>query len=180
MKRSWIAALALSMIATAQQVSAQDAGRFGIVFAVPAALGIIWHATDNVALRPELNLSTTSAVSSSSTTTTIGNQAWQVAVSAPFYIAREDNVRAYLSPRVAYTHVSTDATIGGTTTHTGYTEMGYSGSVGVQYAPVRRFSIFGETGLAYTTSHNSDVGYSNKSHEWSLRSAVGVILYLGK
>jgi hypothetical protein len=39
---------------------AQDTPRAGLVIAYPAAVGILWHASDTIAIRPEFNLAGTS------------------------------------------------------------------------------------------------------------------------
>ena len=187
MNKRWITALVLTTtIATTRPAASQDAGRFGVTLAVPAALGFIWHATDNMAFRPELNLSTSSATSSTSflggDSPTSNGRTWGIAVSAPFYMASQDNVRAYISPRVGYTRLTNDDEFMGTTLRSTSTQMAYSGSFGAQYAPVRRFNVFGETGVWYasSTSTADGAGGTSKVHGWSLRSAVGVILYFGR
>lgn len=170
MCKYWIAALSLT-IATTHPAAAQDAGRFGITFQVPAALGFIWHATDKVALRPEFNIGTASAGSAD-------NLMWGVAISAPYYLTNRDNVRTYLSPRVGYTRWTYDYVAGSASASTSQSQLNYSGSFGAQYAPIKRFNIFGETGYGYARN-TSSAGSSSivTSSTWSLRSNVGVILY---
>jgi hypothetical protein len=55
-----------------------------------------------------------------------------------------------------------------------------AGSVGVQYSPNRRFSVFGELGLDYTSSESSSSSPTSTNLEVStfgLRSGVGIIWY---
>ena len=37
---------------------AQDAGQVGVLLGFPSAVGVIWHVTDNIAVRPEVSFST--------------------------------------------------------------------------------------------------------------------------
>lgn len=48
--------LVLGAVATAH---AQEPGRVGLTIAHPAAVGFVWHATDRVAIRPDLSVSRT-------------------------------------------------------------------------------------------------------------------------
>ena len=179
MHKRWFAVLSL-MIATAQSSKAQDAGRVGITFQVPAALGFIWHATDQIALRPEFNISkSTTTFSSSSGESRQGNLAWELAVSAPFYLSNRDNVRTYVSPRLGFTRFSFDQPTSASTPESKTNQYSYSGSFGAQYAPIKRLNIFGETGYGYSTTSNSQSQFSSSSNSWSMRSNVGVILYFG-
>ena len=58
----------------------------------PTSVGVIWHLSDAVAVRPEVNLTTsTTNVSLSSTSAT----AYGVGVSALFYVKHWDALRAY-------------------------------------------------------------------------------------
>lgn len=178
MSKYWIAALSLT-IAAVHPAAAQDAGRLGVTLGVPAALGFIWHATDKVALRPEFNLSTSRTSSSGTGGVTVDGLTWGVAISAPYYMTNRDNVRTYVSPRVGYTRSTSDVTLTGFTSKAANTQLVYSGSFGAQYAPIRRFNVFGESGYSFSSSRSTSTGLSSTStsSSWSLRSTVGVILY---
>jgi hypothetical protein len=167
------------MIAAVQSSEAQDAGRVGITFQVPAALGFIWHATDEIALRPEFNISSnTGTFSSSAGETRTKNLTWELALSAPFYLSNRENVRTYVSPRFGFTRFSFDQPTSVTQDSKAYL-YSYSASFGAQYAPIKRLNVFGETGYGYSTTSNSQPQFSSSSHNWSMRSSVGVILYFG-
>src|SRR4051812_40532108 len=70
--------------------SAQDAPKVGLSMGYPAAIGVIWHVTDRLALRPEMSVTKSasefigSSITFSSggvpvtTTTTTTTDAWQV------------------------------------------------------------------------------------------------------
>jgi hypothetical protein len=163
--------------AATRQASAQ----LGVTMQVPAALGFIWHATDKVALRPDFNL-TTSRTSSSGVGggVTDDGLTWGVALSTPYYVTNQDNVRTYVSPRVGYMRSTSSVSTGVTSTSTS-NQLVYSGSFGAQYAPIRWFNVFGETGYAFTSIKNSSTAFPGtaSSSGWSVRSTVGVILYFG-
>ena len=98
------------VIAGATGAAAQDSGKVGITMGYPAAVGIIWHLGDTVALRPELTFS-----GSSSETDRAGNVidiesdgwAFGTGISALFYLHQYDRVRTYFSPRFTYTKIKT-------------------------------------------------------------------------
>lgn len=200
--------LALSLVLFVHAPAlAQDAGQIGVTLGYPSAIGIVWHVTDSVAVRPDISFSTGSTESpairsgisfldsavasgeSSSTTVTTG-------LSGLVYLGKWDKLRAYVSPRYAYGHLTSNS---GTTfavdnknsTHT------LTGSFGAQYQLHRRFAVFGETGVGYTRSSTTftslillpvlplgpnvpaPVSQSQEivSRSWGTRSGVGVIFY---
>jgi len=186
---------------------AQDAGQIGITMGYPSAVGVIWHVTDNVAVRPEVSFSTSSsespAISSglslpgvsddlgntSSTTVTAG-------VSGLFYFGEWDRLRAYVSPRYTYSRLMSDlgSTFSTDTRNSAYT---VTGSFGAHYQFHRRFAVFGETGFGYLhtrTTLTSSILLSiipvvpnvpapvtrsteTNSHSWATRTGAGVIFY---
>jgi hypothetical protein len=163
-------AAAITVGWAAGTASAQDDSRVGITMGYPASIGILWQATERVALRPEITLSRTSAESTatssltvftpdgrlitSTTTSRLTNDLWQVSagLSALFYLTKHDALRTYLSPRWAYTRSSNSSTSDRTAIVTSGDSTGQfvGGSVGAQYALGRRFSVFGEIGLGFS------------------------------
>jgi hypothetical protein len=186
---------------------AQDAGQIGITMAFPSAVGVIWHVTDNVALRPDISFSTGSTESpairsgvsfldgligsteSTSTAVTAG-------VSGLLYFGTWDKLRAYVSPRYAYGRLTSNT---GTTFAVDNRNFTYAvtGSFGAHYQLHHRFAVFGETGFGYNhsrTTFTSTIGVpvipvgpnvpapvsqseEINSHNWSTRSGAGVIFY---
>lgn len=156
---------------------AQERGQAGVAVWVPSGIGFIWHASDGVAVRPELAFS----FGSSQTSTPAGEidsdgGALSIGTSVLFYKGGTDTVRTYLAPRLVYTRTSfgDDEAIDG---------VAVSGSFGAQYTPARRFAVFGEAGLEYARRATTlDAGFGEfelRSSSVSTRAAVGVILYLG-
>jgi hypothetical protein len=176
-----------TFVATA--AAAQDSGQVGLTMGYPAAVGVIYHVTDHLAVRPEFTASRASTDSSSplvrnGTTWSLG-----VGVSGLFYVSKWDNLRAYVSPRFTYSHdknsIESEVLIpigqpAGQTIVVESTGKAYSlsGSFGVQYSLSHKFGIFGETGLAYTHTILDDaVGTTIKSDGWGSRTGAGVIFY---
>lgn len=181
---------------TAGTASAQDEPRVGVAMGYPASIGIVCRVTDRFAVRPEISatstssdLTATSAVTIGGTTTTSStlntNDNWQLlaGVSALFYVSKHDGLRTYVSPRWAYTRVSSSSgSPGSTSTSIGNVQF-VSGSFGAQYALGTRFSVFGEVGVGYSyttntpTSPLSTLATSSATHTVGTRSGAGVILY---
>lgn len=161
---------------------AQERGQVGVTMGYPTAAGLIWHATDRIAVRPEITFTQTTSkaeltlpnASSESTGRALG-----VGASLLWYVgSSEGNVRPYLSPRVLYTRLTDDdddeEPVG---------TWSVSGSFGVQYTPHRRLGLYGEVGVG--RSHHEMTrtypGLTAKTSvtSWATRSAVGVIFYFG-
>jgi hypothetical protein len=202
-----IAALvALGTACGAATVSAQDSPRLGLSMGYPASIGVLWHMTDRVAVRPELSLSRNSTEFTSTfttfssfpsgttttTTTTTTAEGWQVGAgaSALFYLQRRDALRTYVSPRFAYTRGTTTTTsrpppspiapVGSPTSETKNSTYFASGSFGAQYALGTRFGVFGEVGLGFGRSESSGgapTRAGSKTRNLATRSGVGVLFY---
>jgi hypothetical protein len=203
MKRLMLAVSAVLLVSA--NALAQDAGQIGLTLGYPTAVGVIWHVTDNVAVRPEISFATGStespvfsSVSLSDLTASIGEASSTTVtagVSGLFYFGQWDKLRAYLSPRYTYSRLtgSSGSTFVSDTRNSAFT---VTGSFGAQYQLHRRFAVFGETGFGYTHTHSSftstlrlsviPVGINvspvtqseeTNSHNWGIRTAAGVIFY---
>ena len=185
----------MAAMLTARPAAAQEAGDVGITMGYPVAVGVVWHITDAIAIRPDVSMSWTSSESVTTSepplpgrppvTSTSTVEAWNTAVgvSALFYLQTVDRFHVYLVPRAAYLRSSQDLETAGLTSALDTTSNGYlvSGSVGAQVAAHDRFSIFGELGAQYS-SQRSEAAFStsrseNENRTFGLRSAVGVTLY---
>jgi hypothetical protein len=158
---------------------AQDKGDTGLTISAPTAIGLIWHASDRMAIRPDVSFGFTetdgegSLPDLSSKNVTLG-------VAALFYTHRLEDLRLYASPRVTYgwaaTSVDSQSSLGDSTSST----WGLSGSFGGQYTLGSRFGVFAEAGLLYS-SQNAEAGSLGIADRttWTFgsRTAVGGILY---
>ena len=165
------------LLAGCLAAGAQEKGKAGVVIGYPGGIGILWHATDTVAIRPDFSFSHNSSLGSSGT-------AGGVNLSVLFYVKKYDNVRTYFSPRFTYTRAtstiqptSTQVTLPEVTSTS--TSTGGGGVFGAQYSPVARFSVFGELGIAlsHRESKASSILSSSKANGWGTTAGVGVVFY---
>lgn len=175
MTRIRMACFFAAFTSMAPRAYAQKAGDAGFLFQYPTAVGMIWHASNAFAVRPEMWFTSSSSSfaipSGGASTSTSSN--WSLAVSTLHYLSNRDNVRTYVSPKVTYGKGTSESS---STTSTTFTQSSFSLSFGAHYAAAPRFHVYGETG--YGRSHFSDGDFD--SDNWGPRSAVGMILYFGK
>jgi len=192
-----IAAVTLGSLAS--PVSAQDEPRVGITMGYPASLDLVWQVNEGLALRPELVVSSSSneitimtavpIINGGVTATTSQvstNDNWQasIGVSALFYVSKHDALRTYVSPRWAYTRVSSESGGVGSISSSSGNVNTVTGSFGAQYALSRRFSVFGEVGAGYSRTTNKPTGgpvssfaTASTTDSVATRSGAGVVLY---
>jgi hypothetical protein len=177
-------AAGLFLVLLPAAAGAQDKGRAGVTMGYPGTVGVLWHVSENVALRPEFQFSYTSSESS---TPDLGlsssSHGWSIApgASALFYLKRFDNLRTYLSPRFTFSRSTSSFESGsfGTAATSTNRSYGGSGSFGAQYSPGDRFSVFAEAGLGVTrtTGRSGQSSTRTSGHQWTLRTGVGAVLY---
>ena len=173
------------LLSTCTMAQAQDAGQVGLAMGYPASIGIVWHVSDDVAVRPEFGFIRNSTDSQFSSDATMVN----VGASALYYMWKWDAVHGYVSPRFTYGR-SSSAGSGTLSTSSSSSVYGLAGSFGVQYSAHKRFAIYAETGLGYSHSNNSTSSFvtvpplginesssTSTTTSWSTRSGVGVIFY---
>lgn len=181
------------LLSASLPVAAQESGQVGIAMGYPASIGIIWHASDRVAIRPEFNFTHSSVENSSETVSGLKSGGWALGAgaSALFYTSTHDKLRTYVSPRFAYARTtSTNSGSSVSTSDSTSNTYQFFGSFGAQYTPTRRFSIYGEVGVGYSTADSTftstllvvtpNVSAStgtSTSHSFGTRTAVGVIFY---
>jgi hypothetical protein len=165
------------VIASARPARAQEAGQVGLTMAGPAAVGIIWQATDRLAIRPDFTFSHSSNSVPASSSSSVG-----IAVSALFYVRKWDDLRVYLSPRFGYQRSS--FTYGDfLPSSSSMNAYSGSGSFGAEYSLDRRFAVFAETGLIYSRSSVAGrpeaplPSLDSSTHTWGTRGGVGAIIY---
>lgn len=180
-RRSAVFALA-ALLAASASASAQDK-KVGLTMGYPSSVGVVWHLSDKVALRPELSLAGGSAETSASGFSSETDSTTIVTgISALFYLNTADKLRTYVSPRFTYAHATTTSNLSSITNSTAKStanNTGGQGSFGAQYYVSSRFAVFGELGLGF--SHNESTSNltptKNTSWAWGTRSAVGIIFY---
>jgi hypothetical protein len=184
------------ILASAASAQAQQDRKVGLVFGYPTAVGVLWHVSDGIALRPDLAVNrqsseTTSTVSTgftppqTSTSTTTG---WNTSVglSALFYLGSPADLQFYLTPRVAYQFSRTETENSPPLPQLSSYESesdGFvvAGSFGAQYRVHERFRLFGELGLSYA-EQEGETGFtlarqSLSTTSFGVRSGVGIVVY---
>jgi hypothetical protein len=166
--------------------AAQDEGKVGITMGYPAAVGIIWHVSDTVAIRPELSFSgSSSETDRAENITDSESDGWTLGtgISALFYVHDYDRVRTYFSPRFTYTRIkATTSTSNGVfdSSSTGRASTyGIAGNFGAEGKIADKFSAFGEVGFGYShgTTTTSSSSTTSRADTWGTRAGVGVIFY---
>lgn len=195
MIRNTIASLII-VLAVSAVAHAQDQSRFGVVVAYPGSIGAEWHVSSRIAIRPDFVFSINSSDSSNTVSSPVvalvsssDARAIGVGVSALFYVKQWDALRMYVSPRFGYIRTTNNSTTtislpGGSSQELRNRNSTYvtSGSLGGQYMLGRRFSVFGEAGVAYSDLSTSLEGGFTPQIEtsgWSVasRAGVGVVIY---
>lgn len=163
------------------QALAQEEGKIGVTMGFPSSVGVLWHVTENVAVRPEFSLSWSSSESEFAESDGFG---FGSGVSVLFYMSRSENLATYFSPRYSFTRTATESRYEGAQFIEPVIEStnrthSFGGSFGAQYFLGSRFSVFGELGLSYARSRaESDVTASEPTgSSVSTRSGVSIVLY---
>ena len=180
-----VCAVVLSVIGLPAFASAQERGQVGVTMGYPAAIGLQWQITDRFAIRPDISFNFSHVETESDffdATSESSGKNVIFGLSGIWYTRPEgENLRPYLTPRVAWIHTSSDDD----DDDPGLSDSSWaaSGSFGLQYSPTARFAIFGEAGIGYTRSErgiDTVLGnVSTASTSWTTRTAVGVIFYFG-
>src|SRR3954469_9050843 len=135
---------------------AQDTAKAGVTVAYPGAIGVIWHVSNSIAIRPDFSFSHTSSESGGSLSEADGSTTG-FDVSVLFYTKKYDTVRTYISPRFSYSHGSATNTVQALpagapaiTLSATNDAAGGAGLFGAQYTPTRHFAVYGEFGIGFT------------------------------
>lgn len=189
MQRVSCVAAAILLLASVP-ATGQETGQAGLVTGYPANIGVIWHASDRVAIRPDVSLSHSSSESKSSGSTVLSSSGWAAGfdVAALFYMSKSDNLRTYCSPQFGYAHTTSnnEPSTGIARSESSGNTYAVAGSFGVQYSATHRFSVFGEFGVSYRTGNSTFTSSASQgavatgkttTHAFGTRTAVGIVLY---
>jgi hypothetical protein len=172
-----VAAVVPLLAATAQ---AQDAGKIGITVQYPSSIGVLWHASNRIALRPDVTFSGSSSNSPDGLET---SSSWNVGAefAVVVYLKQYEHVRTYVAPRFDYGYTHTTLNITATPSTSGSRwGAGGSGLFGAEYAPVTRFTVFAEIGFGYSHSTIPALGgpsATGGANSWGAKAAVGAVFY---
>lgn len=197
-----VAFTVIGVVLVGSAAFAQERGRVGLSTGYPPNIGVLWHITERVAIRPGVSFRHTSldpsgnsfslSGSGSSITSTSSSESTVagVRVDALFTLGTWDNVRAYVAPGYEYGRTSSRTVT--TTVSTGpfappnsRTETreihGHDheaiGTFGARYVPHPRFGVFGEVGVSYSKSQTTFFETPSKARTWGTTTGAGVIFY---
>ena len=178
MRRLFVAACVTAVCAIPLTASAQEKGKLGVTMGFPAAAGLLWHASEKVAVRPEFSFT------HSSTDTAFGDASsdnFGLGFSLLFYTAKWDTVSAYVAPRFAWTHSTghSESDVAPFENDSSADSYAYSGSFGAQAWFGSRFSVYGELGLTFShgSADSSISTVDTTAKGFSIRSGVGAVFY---
>ena len=200
MRTRIVTLMAIGFSLAAASAHAQEKGRLGISMGYPARVGVLWHATERIAIRPSVSFDHSRAEFETRTpvlgnigaiTTTSATESTSVGlrVDALFSVGTWDNVRAYVAPGYGYEwsdfSATTSTVVAGLPGLSNNTETldrdghGHevSGTFGARYTPHPHFGVFGEAGLRYFSGH---IGLGEASSTLNLvetTAGAGVIFY---
>jgi hypothetical protein len=183
MRRLTGSVVLIASLLCARSASAQDAGSFGVTMGYPASVGLLWHVAEGVALRPEFSFNHSSSETDTAlpfgVNTSASGTNVAVGLSALFYLARWDMLRAYVVPRYAFSRSTTDAE--GVLSQLNFesTSTTHSGGVsfGAQHLLGEHFAIYGELGLSYDRLNTELPTGEARGNAFGTRSGVGVVVY---
>src|SRR5262245_20313371 len=176
--RRFLALCAALVVSVPAVAGAQDTSKVGITMGYPGSVGLLWHATDSVAIFPAITFNH----SSSEGTPRSDGWSFGLDLGARFYLKKYDNVRTYISPRFSYTHTSTSlAGTGAPPLDLTSNSTGGAGTFGAQFAASPRFSVYGEAGISFAHRTSKTKGIfpsSSKGTTWGTVAGVGIVFYL--
>jgi opacity protein-like surface antigen len=155
------------VLLAATAAHAQEDRSFGVTMGYPGSIGVLWHATPRVAVRPALAFSHSG--SDDTSFNALDGSVLTASISGIIYLQPAGPFRMYMSPRYTYgrfrTSTSTSIDVPTLSPTLGLTtetitisskskrhEHGGAGLVGAEYRPGDRFAVFGEAGLQYSRS----------------------------
>ena len=195
------------LLGCASVASAQTENRWGLVMAVPTSAGLQWQANELLTLRVDgafdrgasEQLSTSLSVvingvpiSSGTRTTSFRHSTLSLGASGLVTVARREQLRLYVVPRAAWRRTHTTFTSTEEETVRGVTTVGpefsdstttngleLEGLFGANYRLSDRFSVFGETGVGFTspTSTSSSSSDELTSYVVGSRGYFGVVVH---
>jgi hypothetical protein len=185
----WVGAF----LALALPAAAVEQGQVGLQVEVGSrrTIGLTYHATETLALRPAVFFQRVTAeqtpslidpdkplVVFESDDTSFGGQ-----MEVDYFLRPQRNLAPYLAATVSYSHVNTAYPVpqaGSLILRNGNLHNVTAGAgFGVQYAVTEAFHLFGQVGLSYSAGERFTVnGVKLHSHSWTTStSAIGLVFY---
>jgi hypothetical protein len=161
--------------------AAQEKGDLGLTISAPSAIGVIWHVSERVAIRPEVSFSFSETDGEGANVSDLSTHIVTLGGSALFYLGRWDSLRTYFAPRLSYSWSGSSTGDSGFDISSNQDAWGLAGSIGAQYGLGTRFAVFAEAGLMYSStrieSTTSIVNLDRTAWAFGSRTAIGGTLY---
>ena len=178
------AASAGAQTATAQAIPFQDPGnRIGITMGYPSTFGVVWELNDRLALRPEVSFTIGTSEATAAGISGTSSDTWSVGfgVSALIYLTKWEALRTYVAPRFTYSRGTSSVETGfGGDNDLESEGILLNGLFGAEYALHRRFSVFGEVGVGFSSGEtrlSAPVNGKTETTSFGTRTGVGVIFF---
>ena len=170
------------LLCVSRPALAQEAGQTGLTIGFPGAIGMIFHVSEGVAVRPDFTFSRSSSDNGCQAAQQHGVELrrrrqrtflhrdgarprWYLLQSSFRLLAFQQRQRRDSATVASTSHSNT---------------YQYSGSFGLQYMPVRRFGVYGEAGVQYSRSDSVfTAGSPSTSSGKSTGSSVGTRAGIG-
>ena len=161
--------------------AAQETGDIGLTISAPSAIGVIWHVSERVAIRPEVSFSFSESDGEGTNVSDVSGHSVGLAGSALFYIGQWDSLRTYVAPKFSYSWTGSNTGNSTLDLSSNQDAWGLAGSIGAQYNLGTRFAVFAEAGLMYSSSRtetaSSIVNLDRTTWVFGSRTAIGGTLY---
>jgi hypothetical protein len=172
----------LALVGTATSASAQEAGDVGLAVGSDGSVGIIWHATNAIAVLPAIqfrhvSIETEGLVSGNEDSTS----ALLFEVTVPLYLKKRDSLYVFVAPRISHSFQSEDDELPASLS-VDRSNIQVAGLVGLQYAISERFSVVGTTGIAWghsSSEYQAAVGLGTSATIKSTLNTTGSTSRLG-
>lgn len=168
-----IAAVCAALVVGVSNAAAQNGPNTGLVMASGTTVGLQIAAGENIAIRPNASFQRTShEFDGDSSGTSQTGTAWSAGADLLFYVTRWDKTRLYVSPQYSYLRATSNS-------EAKATEHTAAVMVGAEHRLGTRFAVFGETGINWSRTRNTNSVGINTTVSKSLNatSVVGGILF---
>lgn len=153
----------------------------GLTVSAPSAIGVIWHVSERVAIRPDISFSFSETDAEGANVSDLSSHSVTLGGSSLFYVGQWDSLRTYFAPRFSYSWAGSSARGSGPDLASSQDAWGLAGSFGAQYGLGTRFAVFAEAGLMYSSSRIETpitiLNLERTTWTFGSRTAIGGTLY---
>ncbi|MCX7632561.1 MAG: outer membrane beta-barrel protein [Turneriella sp.] len=160
--------------------TATSTSRLGIDFSYSESLphiGVWWHISQQVALRPTLGFRSTTSSSTTNTgfstvTTETSATIFEFGLSLPVYLTKFKAMDLFVAPAFSFRNTSTKTSGGGISQSESKSGFAFGLSLGLQIPLHEQLHVFGESGFGYSKDDSK-----KETNLGLIRTSVGAIFY---